>query len=139
MPGRLPVASPSVACLYSEYNCKSILLAGFSSNVLLFSTALQADDSNTKLLATIRGQFKDLKSTTLDNGLQVHLLPVKGSPVVTTMVAYKVGSCDEEKDQTGLSHYLEHLLFKGTEKLKPAEPLPWGESNKKVAPPEAAQ
>jgi zinc protease len=89
--------------------------------VLLLGTTLQADDTNNKLLATIQGQFKDLKSTTLDNGLQVHLLPVKGSPVVTTMVAYKVGSCDEEKDQTGLSHYLEHLLFKGTDKLKPGD------------------
>ena len=37
------------------------------------------------------------------------------------MVAYKVGSGDEEKDQTGLSHYLEHLLFKGTDKLMPGD------------------
>ena len=43
------------------------------------------------------------------------------SPVVTTMVAYKVGSSDEELDQTGLSHYLEHLMFKGTEKIKPGD------------------
>ena len=37
------------------------------------------------------------------------------------MVAYKVGCGDEEKDQTGLSHYLEHLLFKGTDKLMPGD------------------
>ena len=65
--------------------------------------------------------FKDLRTDTLDNGLRVYLLPVKGSPVVTMMVAYKVGSGDEEKDQTGLSHYLEHLMFKGTDKLVPGD------------------
>ena len=37
------------------------------------------------------------------------------------MVAYQVGAGDEEPDQTGLSHYLEHLLFKGTEKLMPGD------------------
>ena len=37
------------------------------------------------------------------------------------MVAYKVGAADEDKDQTGLSHYLEHLLFKGTDKLLPGD------------------
>src|SRR5919199_1358662 len=62
-----------------------------------------------------------LQTHTLPNGLKVYLLPVPGSPTVTTMVAYKVGSADEEKDQTGLSHYLEHLMFKGTEKLMPGD------------------
>jgi zinc protease len=73
------------------------------------------------LVKTAQGMFKGLKTETLPNGLRVYLLPVPGSPVVTTMVAYRVGSGDEEKDQTGLSHYLEHLLFKGTEKLMPGD------------------
>ncbi len=74
-----------------------------------------------QLVKTAQGMFKDLRATTLDNGLRVYLLPVKGAPVVTTMVAYRVGSADEEKDQTGLSHYLEHLMFKGTAKLMPGD------------------
>ncbi len=78
-----------------------------------------ADD--TKLLAAVNDQFKAMKSVTLDNGLQVHMLPIPTAPVVTTMMAYKVGSCDEDKSATGLSHYLEHLLFKGTDKLKPGD------------------
>ncbi len=53
--------------------------------------------------------------------LKVYMKPIPGSPVVTTMVAYKVGAGDEELDQTGLSHYLEHLLFKGTDKLFPGD------------------
>jgi zinc protease len=77
-----------------------------------------ADD---KLVAAVNDQFKAMQSHTLANGLQVHLLPIPTAPVVTTMMAYKVGSCDEDKSATGLSHYLEHLLFKGTDKLKPGD------------------
>ncbi|MGL4420936.1 MAG: insulinase family protein, partial [Gemmataceae bacterium] len=80
--------------------------------------SLSVDD---RLKADARGLFKGLQTETLPNGLRVYLLPVPTSPVVTVMTAYKVGSCDEEKDQTGLSHYLEHLLFKGTEKLMPGD------------------
>src|SRR5205085_1911369 len=47
--------------------------------------------------------------------------PIPGAPVVTTMVAYKVGSADEALSATGLSHYLEHLMFKGTDKLMPGD------------------
>ena len=90
-----------------------------------FSGQLVAVEPNPKadaeLVATAKGMLKDLQRHTLDNGLRVYLLPVKSSPVVTTMVAYRVGSGDEDKDQTGLSHYLEHLMFKGTDKLKPGD------------------
>src|SRR6476646_1600002 len=78
-----------------------------------------ADDA--KLLKTAQSLYDGVRSETLPNGLRVYLKPVPGSPVVTTMVAYLVGSADEELDQTGLSHYLEHLMFKGTEKLLPGD------------------
>ena len=65
--------------------------------------------------------YDGIRVETLGNGLKVYLKPIPGAPVVTTMVAYKVGSCDEELDQTGLSHYLEHLMFKGTDKLFPGD------------------
>jgi zinc protease len=77
--------------------------------------------SDAELARTAQGVFQDLRRETLPNGLRVYLLPVKGAPVVTTMVAYRVGSADEAKDQTGLSHYLEHLMFKGTAKLFPGD------------------
>ncbi|HJZ57424.1 MAG TPA: pitrilysin family protein, partial [Gemmataceae bacterium] len=77
--------------------------------------------ADAELVKTAQGLFKGLRMETLPNGLRVYLLPVPGSPVVSTMVAYKVGSGDEEKDQTGLSHYLEHLMFKGTDKLMPGD------------------
>ena len=77
--------------------------------------------ADAELVKTAQGMFGDLKTATLENGLRVYLLPVKNAPIVTTMVAYRVGACDEDKDQTGLSHYLEHLLFKGTAKLVPGD------------------
>ncbi|HEV3263566.1 MAG TPA: pitrilysin family protein [Gemmataceae bacterium] len=65
--------------------------------------------------------FEGIRAETLDNGLRVYLKPVPRSPVVTLMVAYKVGSADEDLDNTGLSHYLEHLMFKGTDKIMPGD------------------
>lgn len=65
--------------------------------------------------------YDSLREHTLSNGLKVYLLPVSGSPVVTMMTSFKVGACDEDKHSTGLSHYLEHLLFKGTARLKPGD------------------
>jgi zinc protease len=92
---------------------------------LLLAAPLWADDAkpdpNAKLIATLNEQFKTLRVEKLDNGLTAYLLPIPSAPIVTTMMAYKVGACDEEKDQTGLSHYLEHLLFKGTDKLMPGD------------------
>jgi zinc protease len=77
--------------------------------------------ADAELVKTAQGMLKELRTHVLDNGLRVYLLPVKSSPIVTVMVAYKVGSGDEDKDQTGLSHYLEHLMFKGTDKLIPGD------------------
>src|SRR5207244_5695264 len=65
--------------------------------------------------------YEGIRTETLPNGLTIYLKPVPKSPVVTTMVAYKVGSADEDLDHTGLSHYLEHLMFKGTEKIMPGD------------------
>src|SRR6195256_3816743 len=55
-------------------------------------------------------------SFTLDNGLQVVVIPDHRTPVVTQMIWYKVGSADETAGKSGLAHFLEHLMFKGTSK-----------------------
>src|SRR3982751_1795897 len=55
-------------------------------------------------------------SFTLDNGLQVVVIPDRRTPVVTQMIWYKVGAADETPGKSGLAHFLEHLMFKGTEK-----------------------
>src|SRR3979409_2144788 len=53
---------------------------------------------------------------TLPNGLQVVVIPDHRPPVVTQMIWYKVGSADETPGKSGLAHFLEHLMFKGTAK-----------------------
>ncbi len=57
----------------------------------------------------------------LDNGLKVLLLEDHKSPAVTFQVWYRVGSRNEKDGKSGLSHFLEHMLFKGTQKMKPEE------------------
>ena len=52
----------------------------------------------------------------LDNGLDVVVIPDRRAPVVTHMVWYRVGAADEETGQSGIAHFLEHLMFKGTKK-----------------------
>ena len=52
----------------------------------------------------------------LPNGLEVVVIPDRRVPVVTHMVWYRVGSADEPPGVSGIAHFLEHLMFKGTEK-----------------------
>ena len=52
----------------------------------------------------------------LDNGLDVVVVPDRRAPVVTHMVWYRVGSADEPIGKSGIAHFLEHLMFKGTVK-----------------------
>ena len=58
----------------------------------------------------------DVSHFTLGNGLEVVVIPDHRAPVVTHMVWYKVGSADETAGESGLAHFLEHLMFKGTKK-----------------------
>ena len=58
---------------------------------------------------------------TLGNGLKVLVKEDRRAPIVTSQVWYKVGSSYEPSGLTGISHLLEHMMFKGTEKLAPGE------------------
>jgi zinc protease len=57
-----------------------------------------------------------ISSFTLANGLEVVVIPDHRTPVVTHMIWYKVGAADETPGKSGLAHFLEHLMFKGTQK-----------------------
>ena len=59
--------------------------------------------------------------TTLTNGLEVILLEDHKAPLITFQVWYRVGSRNEAWGKTGLSHTLEHMMFKGTQKIGPEE------------------
>lgn len=58
---------------------------------------------------------------TLDNGMEVIVIPNNRAPVVTHMLWYKVGAADEPPTKSGMAHYFEHLMFKGTDTLAPGE------------------
>ncbi|MDD3288560.1 MAG: pitrilysin family protein [Alphaproteobacteria bacterium] len=58
---------------------------------------------------------------TLANGLQFVVVKNRLSPAVSQMVWYKVGSMDEPPGKSGLAHYLEHLMFRGTASVPPGE------------------
>ena len=58
----------------------------------------------------------NFKKTTLPNGLRVITVPTKGNPSATVFVLVETGSNYESKAQNGLSHFLEHMCFKGTTK-----------------------
>jgi len=64
---------------------------------------------------------EDVRKTVLSNGLVVLTKEVHTSPIVTSMIWYRVGSRNEELGHTGKSHFLEHMLFKGTERFKKGE------------------
>jgi zinc protease len=57
-----------------------------------------------------------ISNFTLANGLELVVIPDRRAPVVTHMIWYKVGSADETPGKSGLAHFLEHLMFKGTAK-----------------------
>ena len=63
------------------------------------------------------------KKTTLSNGLRVVTVPVKGNPAVMVLVMVETGSNYETKAQSGLSHFLEHMCFKGTTKRPTASQI----------------
>jgi len=62
-----------------------------------------------------------LHSFTLDNGLTVVVVEDRRAPAVTQMLWYRVGSADEAPGQSGTAHFLEHLMFKATDKLAEGE------------------
>ncbi len=65
------------------------------------------------------GKQFNAQSFTLGNGLQVVVVENHRAPIVTQMVWYKVGSADEPRGKTGIAHFLEHLMFKGTKEMPP--------------------
>lgn len=84
------------------------LLAGF-----LLVTGLAAPPAAAKIFSPTT--FR------LANGLEVVVITNMRAPIVTQMVWYHAGAADEPRGKSGIAHYLEHLMFKGTEQVKPGE------------------
>lgn len=82
---------------------------------LLSGVAMLATTASAWALKVDYTEFK------LKNGMQVIVIPDHRAPVVTHMVWYRVGAADEVSGKTGLAHFLEHLMFKGTKKHPPGD------------------
>ena len=66
---------------------------------------------------TVDGDPLNTQIYTLDNGLKIFMSVNKDAPRITTQIAVRTGSKQDPADATGLAHYLEHMLFKGTSKF----------------------
>lgn len=73
-------------------------------------------DKNGFQYKTVEGDPFKVREYQLENGLKVFLSENKEKPEISTMIAVRAGSTYDPKETTGLAHYLEHLLFKGTDK-----------------------
>ncbi|SNR79090.1 M16 family metallopeptidase [Puniceibacterium sediminis] len=76
-------------------------------------------------VAALTAQAQEVKdpvtSFTLDNGMEVVVIEDHRAPAIVHMVWYRAGSADETAGSSGVAHFLEHLLFKGTKTLAPGE------------------
>ena len=93
----------------------------------LLLPALAITMSMQMLSSLAEGSAPRVSEYTLGNGMQVVVVPDLRAPVVTHMVWYRVGAADEVRGVSGIAHFLEHLMFKSTDKL------PSGEFSKIVA------
>ena len=66
------------------------------------------------LIAPVSAQRFGAETFTLDNGMQVVVVPSHRAPAIVQMVWYKVGAADDPAGKSGIAHFLEHLMFKGT-------------------------
>lgn len=100
-------------------------LAKLVFTLLFLFTCLQIDlHSQTKIISdgkytyeTVENDPLNARIYTLDNGLKVYLTVNKNAPRIQTFIAVATGGKNDPPNSQGLSHYLEHMLFKGTDKF----------------------
>jgi zinc protease len=74
-------------------------------------------DANGFTYETVADDPTGLRLYTLENGLKVYLSKNEEEPKIQTLIAVRAGSKYDPSDNTGLAHYLEHMVFKGTDKI----------------------
>ena len=86
---------------------------------MMLGTSAQAKDYKYE---TVAGDLMKTRIYTLDNGLKVYLSVNPEKPRIQTYVAVRTGSKNDPAETTGLAHYLEHLMFKGTKQFGTTNP-----------------
>ncbi|TYP98855.1 insulinase (Peptidase family M16) [Tenacibaculum adriaticum] len=92
-------------------------LASCKTNSSSEVKTVQNTDSTGFKYETVNNDPTGLRLYTLDNGLKVYLSKNTEEPKIQTYIAVRAGSNYDPKESTGLAHYLEHMLFKGTHKI----------------------
>ena len=92
---------------------KHILLLG-AAVLMLFASCNNKKQESKYTYETVKGDLTEARIYTLDNGLTVYLSVNNEEPRIQTYIAVRTGSKNDPAETTGLAHYLEHLMFKGT-------------------------
>ncbi len=105
------------SCFLSKGALVAVLAAG-----LTLSACSEEETAVVSTEPVIHGYEPGAPETfELSNGMQAVVIPDHRAPVVTHMVWYRVGAADEPQGQSGIAHFLEHLMFKGTKTIPPGE------------------
>ncbi|MBN8696898.1 MAG: insulinase family protein [Bacteroidetes bacterium] len=96
---------------------KKLIVTGLylASIALFINTSGLKAQTKTYKYESVPNDPLNARIYTLDNGLTVYLSVYKNAPRIQTYIATRAGSKNDPKDATGLAHYLEHMLFKGTD------------------------
>jgi len=85
--------------------------------LMLGFTSISLHAQKTYNYESVPGDPLNVRIYTLDNGLKVYLTVYKDAPRIQTAIAVRTGSKNDPSDNTGLSHYLEHIMFKGSDEF----------------------
>lgn len=116
--------SPQYLSNTNLLNMRNLKLIGLLWAVLLLGSCAQEKhqtevktDSNGYSYEIVKDDPLQARIYTLDNGLKVFLARNEDEPRIQTLIAVRAGSVDEPQETTGLAHYFEHMMFKGTSKI----------------------
>ncbi|HNL02424.1 MAG TPA: insulinase family protein, partial [Leptospiraceae bacterium] len=73
--------------------------------------------AQSELDSTMKSLRTDVRRVTLENGLRIIMVRRPFSPTVACYMKFKAGGADETEESAGIAHMLEHMLFKGTERV----------------------
>jgi predicted Zn-dependent peptidase len=91
-----------------------IKIIRFCALIAFLTLSMAAFSQKQYVYKTFAGDSLKTRIYTLDNGLTVYMTVYKDAPQIQTYIAVKAGSKNDPADATGLAHYFEHLMFKGT-------------------------
>ena len=120
------ITSLFLLCLFVIVSCKKTDTSNEVNQEKSYAVN-QQKDAKGYAYETVENDPTGLRLYTLDNGLKVYLSQNSDEPKIQTYIAVRAGSNYDPKESTGLAHYLEHMVFKGTHEIGTAD---WEEEKK---------